>query len=97
MVLGAKVAVVTGGPGVGKTTLLDAILRILGAKRVKILLGAPTGRAAKRMSEQSGIEAKTLHRLLEIDPLHGGSSATRKIRWTVISSSSTKRAWWTSR
>lgn len=97
MVLGAKVAVVTGGPGVGKTTLLDAILRILGAKRVKILLGAPTGRAAKRMSEQSGFEAKTLHRLLEIDPMHGGSSATRKIRWTAISSSSTKRAWWTSR
>jgi exodeoxyribonuclease V alpha subunit len=47
-------------------------LRILGAKRVKILLGAPTGRAAKRMSEQPGIEAKTLHRLLEIDPMHGG-------------------------
>ena len=50
---------ITGGPGVGKTTLLDAILRILTAKGVKILRGAPTGRAAKRMTEQTGIEAKT--------------------------------------
>ncbi|WP_036262892.1 SF1B family DNA helicase RecD2 [Methylocapsa aurea] len=72
MALQAKVAVVTGGPGVGKTTLLDAILRILAAKGVKILLGAPTGRAAKRMTEQTGLEAKTIHRLLEIDPMHGG-------------------------
>ncbi|SFK79954.1 SF1B family DNA helicase RecD2, partial [Methylocapsa palsarum] len=72
MMLGAKAAVITGGPGVGKTTLLDAILRIVSAKGVKILLGAPTGRAAKRMTEQTGIEAKTLHRLLEIDPMHGG-------------------------
>ena len=70
--LGAKAALITGGPGVGKTTLLDAILRILAAKGVKILLGAPTGRAAKRMTEQTGIEAKTIHRLLEINPLHGG-------------------------
>ncbi len=72
LVLRAKVAVVTGGPGVGKTTLLDTILRILAAKGVKILLGAPTGRAAKRMNEQTGIEAKTIHRLLEIDPKNGG-------------------------
>jgi exodeoxyribonuclease V alpha subunit len=55
-----------------KTTLLDAILRMLAAKGVKILLGAPTGRAAKRMTEQTGIEAKTIHRLLEIDPKYGG-------------------------
>ena len=65
-------AVITGGPGVGKTTLLDAILRILAAKGTKILLAAPTGRAAKRMTEQTGIEAKTIHRLLEIDPKTGG-------------------------
>lgn len=72
MVLRSKAAVITGGPGVGKTTLLDAILRILVAKGAKILLAAPTGRAAKRMSEQTGIEAKTIHRLLEIDPKMGG-------------------------
>jgi len=72
VVLRSKVTLVTGGPGVGKTTLLDAILRILSAKGAKIMLAAPTGRAAKRMTEQTGIEAKTLHRLLEIDPLLGG-------------------------
>ena len=72
VVLRSKVAVVTGGPGVGKTTLLDTILRILKAKGVRLLLAAPTGRAAKRMSEQTGIEAKTVHRLLEVDPKHGG-------------------------
>ncbi len=72
MVLRSKAAVITGGPGVGKTTLLDAILRILLAKGTKILLAAPTGRASKRMTEQTGIEAKTIHRLLEIDPKTGG-------------------------
>ncbi|PPQ34808.1 exodeoxyribonuclease V alpha subunit [Rhodoblastus acidophilus] len=72
MALQSKVVVVTGGPGVGKTTLLDAILRILTAKRTKILLAAPTGRAAKRMTEQTGMEAKTIHRLLETDPKEGG-------------------------
>lgn len=74
LVLGAKVAVVTGGPGVGKTTLLDTILRLLVAKGVRVALAAPTGRAAKRMTEQTGLEAKTIHRLLEIDPKHGGFS-----------------------
>ncbi len=74
LVVGAKVAVVTGGPGVGKTTLLDTILRLLVAKGVKVALAAPTGRAAKRMTEQTGIDAKTIHRLLEIDPKHGGFS-----------------------
>ena len=72
MVLRSKVAVVTGGPGVGKTTLLDTILRILAAKGTRLLLAAPTGRAAKRMNEQTGIEAKTIHRLLETDPKTGG-------------------------
>ncbi|WBK02234.1 ATP-dependent RecD-like DNA helicase [Methylocystis parvus] len=71
-VLASKVAVVTGGPGVGKTTLLDAILRILAAKGTKLLLAAPTGRAAKRMADQTGLEAKTIHRLLETDPKNGG-------------------------
>jgi exodeoxyribonuclease V alpha subunit len=72
LALRSKAMVITGGPGVGKTTLLDAILRILAAKGTKILLAAPTGRAAKRMTEQTGIEAKTIHRLLEIDPKSGG-------------------------
>ncbi|MBI1690199.1 ATP-dependent RecD-like DNA helicase [Methylorubrum rhodesianum] len=74
LVLRAKLAVITGGPGVGKTSTLDTILRILRAKGVQVLLAAPTGRAAKRMSEQTGLEAKTIHRLLEIDPKHGGFS-----------------------
>jgi exodeoxyribonuclease V alpha subunit len=74
LVLSSKLAVVTGGPGVGKTTLLDSALRILTAKGVRVLLAAPTGRAAKRMAEQTGLEAKTVHRLLEIDPKHGGFS-----------------------
>src|SRR5215213_8718026 len=76
LVIRSKVAVVTGGPGVGKTTLLASFLRILVAKGVRVLLAAPTGRAAKRMTEQTGIEAKTIHRLLEIDPTHGGFSRT---------------------
>jgi exodeoxyribonuclease V alpha subunit len=70
--LGSKVLVVTGGPGVGKTTIVNAILRILSAKGVKLLLCAPTGRAAKRMNEATGLEAKTIHRLLEVDPKGGG-------------------------
>lgn len=74
LVLGSKVTVVTGGPGVGKTTLLDTILQLLVAKNVRVALAAPTGRAAKRMTEQTGLEAKTIHRLLEIDPQHGGFS-----------------------
>src|SRR5215207_5209072 len=76
LVLASKVAVITGGPGVGKTSTLDSILRILIAKGVQVLLAAPTGRAAKRMTEQTGLEAKTIHRLLEIDPKHGGFSRT---------------------
>jgi len=57
---------------VGKTTIVNAILRILSAKHVKLLLCAPTGRAAKRMNETTGLEAKTIHRLLEVDPKGGG-------------------------
>lgn len=66
--LKSKVMVITGGPGVGKTTIVRAILTILRAKGVNMMLCAPTGRAAKRLSESSGMEAKTIHRLLEIDP-----------------------------
>lgn len=63
-----KVTVITGGPGVGKTTLVNSILKILRAKQINIALCAPTGRAAKRLSESTGLEAKTVHRLLEFDP-----------------------------
>jgi len=70
--LRSRVLVLTGGPGVGKTTLVNAILLILRAKKVRCLLCAPTGRAAKRMSEATGLEAKTIHRLLEVDPGTGG-------------------------
>ena len=76
--LASKVSVITGGPGVGKTTIVNAILRILSAKGVDILLCAPTGRAAKRMSEATGFEAKTIHRLLEVDPRTGGFKLDRE-------------------
>jgi len=69
--LASKMLVVTGGPGVGKTTIVRAILAILGAKRVKVSLCAPTGRAAKRLTEITGLEAKTIHRLLEVNPADG--------------------------
>jgi exodeoxyribonuclease V alpha subunit len=68
LVLQHKVSVITGGPGVGKTTLVNSLLKILKAKRVRIGLCAPTGRAAKRLTESTGMEAKTVHRLLEFDP-----------------------------
>jgi exodeoxyribonuclease V alpha subunit len=64
LALASKVLVMTGGPGVGKTTIVKAILRILAAKGTSLLLCAPTGRAAKRMTEATGFEAKTIHRLL---------------------------------
>ena len=67
LALRSKMTVITGGPGVGKTTIVNAILRILAAKGVQLLLCAPTGRAAKRMTEATGMEAKTIHRLLEFD------------------------------
>jgi len=72
LALSSKVLVITGGPGVGKTTIVNAILRILAAKGVTLLLCAPTGRAAKRMTEATGFEAKTIHRLLEVEPQTGG-------------------------
>jgi exodeoxyribonuclease V alpha subunit len=70
LALMSKVLVITGGPGVGKTTIVKAVLRILAAKGTNLLLCAPTGRAAKRMTEATGFEAKTI--LLEVDPKGGG-------------------------
>lgn len=67
--LTSKLTVITGGPGVGKTTIIRALVKILRAKCAKILLCAPTGRAAKAMSEKSGHSAQTIHRLLKYDPL----------------------------
>jgi len=72
LALRSKVLVVTGGPGVGKTTIINAILRILSTRSIELLLCAPTGRAAKRMTEATGFEARTIHRLLEVDPRSGG-------------------------
>jgi exodeoxyribonuclease V alpha subunit len=63
-----KVLVITGGPGTGKTTLLTALLAILKRAEISFALAAPTGRAAKRMAETTGEEAKTIHRLLEYNP-----------------------------
>ncbi|MCA8953877.1 MAG: AAA family ATPase, partial [Planctomycetes bacterium] len=62
------VTIITGGPGVGKTTIVRALARILGAKKLRLLLAAPTGRAAKRLEESTGHAASTLHRLLEFVP-----------------------------
>jgi exodeoxyribonuclease V alpha subunit len=67
----SKVLAITGGPGVGKTTVLKAILKVLTAKGVRPALCAPTGRAAKRLAETTGLEAKTIHRLLEVNPRDG--------------------------
>ena len=70
--VGNKVMVITGGPGTGKTTIINAILKIFGRLGLDILLAAPTGRAAKRMTEATGHEARTIHRLLEFSPQKGG-------------------------
>jgi exodeoxyribonuclease V alpha subunit len=67
-----KVSIITGGPGTGKTTLLSHLLTLFRYGDVSFALAAPTGRAAKRMGEIAGVEAKTIHRLLEFSPRHGG-------------------------
>jgi exodeoxyribonuclease V alpha subunit len=68
----SKVLVITGGPGTGKTTTINSLIRILEKKGQRILLASPTGRASKRLSEVTGREAKTIHRLLEFSPKEGG-------------------------
>ncbi|MEI8242442.1 MAG: ATP-dependent RecD-like DNA helicase [bacterium] len=67
-VLTAKASIITGGPGVGKTTIIRALVEIFGARKLVVHLAAPTGRAAKRMSEATGHDAQTLHRLLKYLP-----------------------------
>ncbi|HZA84042.1 MAG TPA: ATP-dependent RecD-like DNA helicase, partial [Actinomycetes bacterium] len=73
LALTERVAVLTGGPGCGKSYTVRAIVALARAKRARILLAAPTGRAAKRLSELAGLEAATLHRLLQLRP--GGDAA----------------------
>ncbi len=70
--LAHKLMVITGGPGTGKTTIVNAILKIFSRQASRVQLAAPTGRAAKRLSEATGHEARTLHRLLEYNPRKGG-------------------------
>lgn len=75
MANGNGVCVITGGPGTGKTTIVKVLMRLVGIRKEKWLLAAPTGRAAKRLSESCGHEAKTIHRLLEFKP--GSEGFTR--------------------
>lgn len=71
-VLDNKVSIITGGPGVGKTTTVNSVLRLLQAKKCRVQLCAPTGRAAKRLTESTGHPALTIHRLLDFDPVEFG-------------------------
>lgn len=71
-VLENKITIITGGPGTGKTTIVGALLKIFGSLRIRILLAAPTGRAAKQLSEATGYEARTIHRMLEFSMHKGG-------------------------
>ena len=67
--LSQPISILTGGPGTGKTSILRALVDILKAKKIKVILAAPTGRAAQRMSESCGLYAQTMHRLLKMDPI----------------------------
>ena len=81
-----RIMIITGGPGTGKTTLVKSLLKVISTKKLKIKLCAPTGRAAKRLSESTGYEATTIHRLLEIDPSSGGSKEMKRTHYFVITS-----------
>ncbi len=79
-----RVLVITGGPGVGKTTLVRSLLAILRAKKVTCLLCAPTGRAARRLTETTGLEARTIHRLLEYQPSGFARNETRPLECDLL-------------
>ena len=70
-ILTSKLSILTGGPGTGKTTLLRALVDVLAAKHIRLCLAAPTGRAAQRMSETTGLPARTVHRTLKFEPSIG--------------------------
>jgi exodeoxyribonuclease V alpha subunit len=94
-VLASRVVIITGGPGVGKTTLVNSILMILNAKKVKCLLCAPTGRAAKRLAETTGVEAKTKFIACWKSTLRpGGSAGTKPMRFLVDCWSWMRLLWW---
>lgn len=87
-----KVSIITGGPGTGKTTILRALVQIVSAKKVDVLLAAPTGRAAQRMSEATGGFAQTIHRLLKFEPHNGrfahNDSNPLKTQFIIVDESS---------
>ncbi len=76
--LESKICILTGGPGTGKTTILRSLVEILRAKKLRIALASPTGRAAQRLSESTRHKASTLHRLLKFDPAKGGFTANEE-------------------
>ena len=81
-----KMMIITGGPGTGKTTIVRSILRVYEKSGAKVILAAPTGRAAKRLAESTGRDAKTIHRLLEYNPQKGGfgKDESSKLKADVI-------------
>src|SRR5207253_4678019 len=82
MALTTPVSILTGGPGTGKTHTLKAVLMLAQAKQLRCLLAAPTGRAAKRMEEATGLPAVTLHRLLDLRP--GSKSADKTLQADLV-------------
>ena len=85
-----KISIVTGGPGTGKTTLIKRLLRILDDANLHYRLAAPTGRAAKRITEGTGRHATTIHRLLEFDLITHGFTHNERMRSSLIFSLSMK-------
>lgn len=82
-IVGKSFSILTGGPGCGKTTTTRVLVKLLLAMKKQIILAAPTGRAAQRMSEVMGLEAKTIHRLLELEPKRGGFKKNEHSRLNV--------------